>query len=148
MKRPAKQSIPLIIGASILFCCLTGGGIYGAWFYMTVPFPAPAPYPSSTVEQSGPHIGSGRRSIWFEYTATITLDEIQRYYEAEMKQYCLEGWQFVETDNACQGYTTCRVAECEIPRPFVDDAQFFLVYLRSISATQTNVFYIQTTIDP
>jgi hypothetical protein len=76
---------------------------------------------------------------------------MQQYYEEEMERYCESGWKFSKTKNACTNHLTCRVANCEIPRPFVEDAQSFIsfiVYLRSISATKTNVIYIQTTYDP
>src|SRR5574337_174930 len=117
LKRLSKGTTPPLAFASILLCCLVCGGIYGSHFYITAPFPAPAPYPGATVQASSPNIGSGRRSIQFEYTAPVTVDEIQRYYEAEMKRYCAKGWQFMATENACQGYAECRVAKCEIPRP-------------------------------
>jgi hypothetical protein len=65
-----------------------------------------------------------------------------------MERHCVAGWQFTETETACTGYATCRTAECEIPRPFMEDAQFFSVYLRSVSETQTNVLYIQKTKNP
>jgi hypothetical protein len=109
----------------------------------------PTPYPNSTVEEVWRELGHGHYgTMVYEYTVELPLDEMEQYYEVEMEQYCADGWQFTETELGCQGYVTCRTAECEIPRLLVKEAQFFSVYLRSISEARTNVRYSQKTINP
>lgn len=87
--------------------------------------------------------------VWHIYTTIpFPAPASEQYYNWEMEQYCVDQWEFVDTEISCDGYTKCRMAECEIPRPFVEDAQFFSVYLRSLSKDQTNVRFTQQTINP
>ena len=140
------RHLPYIaVSVIILFCCIYPGISYGYSYYITIPFPSPKPYPGSKVTQGESSIILGLRYVEFEYTVDRSLDEIQHYYEVEMKQYCEDGWQFENNEKVCKDYLDCRVAVCKIPRPFVEDApQTFFVYLRSISTSQTNVKYIQS----
>ena len=147
-KNEPRRFVVLVMASIILILGCLCTAIYGSLYYVTVPFPAPKPYPGSQVKQGERAIGAGRRSIEFEYTVDHSLNELQDYYEGEMKQYCEDGWTFTETESACRDYLNCKVAQCVIPRPFVEDAQFFLIYLRSMSESQTNVLYIQITYDP
>jgi hypothetical protein len=136
------------IYAAVSCCCLYGG-LYGYLAYKSKTFPSPAPYPGAMAEEIWRDVGHGRYGTTvFEYVVEVPLDEVERYYEAEMERYCADGWQFMDTELVCPDYPTCRVAECEIPRPFVKDAQFFSVYLWSTSVTHTNVRYYQKTANP
>jgi hypothetical protein len=138
----AMASIPLF------YCCACVGSI--AWGrYVSIPFPSPAPYPGTIIEEVWrDHEGwRGYRTVVYEYTVDLSLNAIEEHYKAEMKRYCVEGWQFVDTEMICTDYVHCRTSECEIPRPLVKRAQLFSVYLRSISNTRTSVLCFEKTTD-
>ena len=138
----AMVTLPCLIP---IICCLA---LYGPLYYGTTPFPVPAPYLDAEVTQTGFEIGGARRERQFEYVVERPLDEVQQYYTSEMAKYCEGGWQFTEQYNACRGYHPCRTAECEMPRPFVENAQLFRVHLWSASPTSTNVLYTINTWEP
>lgn len=135
--------------ACVLIACSCEVVGVTAWFaYLTTPFSYPAPYPNAEVKETWRDVGHGQYgAVHFEYVADVPLQKIEDYYRLEMQNYCVDGWQFAETDVACEGYDVCRTAECEIPRPLVKGAQYFSVYLRSVSESQTDVLYIQKTIN-
>lgn len=139
----------IIVTAIFIACGCQFVGFYVWQIYTTVPFPSPVPFADAKVEESWRDVGHGHYgTIGFEYEAEHSLADLEQYYNSEMAQYCVGQWQFVETKISCDGFTKCRMAECEIPRPFVESAQYFSVYLRSVSESQTNVPYIQKTINP
>lgn len=118
--------------------------MYGLVYYNTARRPAPKPYPGAEVPDPLISIGAGRREYRFEYTVNHSLDGVQEYYEEQMNEYCVDDdWQFSPTKNACVGYAECRVASCDIA-----NSQWFLIYLRSVTETRTNVVYIHETSDP
>ena len=131
----------------ILLCCAPCSWIV----YESVSFPSPAPYPGAVVEEIWKELGAGGyNTITYEYTIELPLNELEEHYIAEMRQYCVEGWVFTDTEIACTDYMRCRTARCEISRPMVElvkDAQFFTVYLRSVSETETNVLYFEKETD-
>jgi hypothetical protein len=113
---------------------------YGA--YSSRPAPSPSPYPGSVVEEVWKEIGHGHYDTRiYEYTADVSLAELEKHYQIEMPHYCANDWRFIPTQTACQDYMHCLVAVCEIPRPLVKEPQLFTIYLRSMSETQTNVQY-------
>lgn len=136
-----RRLLYIILFLIILFCF----GWIGYLHYVAVPFPSPKPYPGSKVTQGEPYFLLGLRHVDFRYTVNRPLDEVQHHYEAEMTQYCEDGWRFKNTKDMCASYhLDCRVAICEIPRPFVrNPPQTFFVYLRSISETETDVACLQ-----
>lgn len=131
------------LGVLFLLACLCVG-LYGTVYYTTARRPAPKPYPGAEVPELGIVIGAGRREYRFEYTVDCSLDDLQEYYEEQMDKYCVDDdWQFSLIENACADYVECRVASCDLAY-----SQRFLIYLRSISRTRTNVFYSHETDEP
>jgi hypothetical protein len=118
--------------------------MYGLVYYDTARRPAPKPYPGAEVSEPLIAIGGGRREYKFEYTVDLSLDDLQEYYERQFEEYCVDDdWQFSPTENACVNCVECRVASCDIAY-----SQWFLIYLRSLSRTRTNVLYIHETSEP
>jgi hypothetical protein len=110
--------------------------------YSSRPAPSPLPYPGSVVNEVWKEIGHGHYDTRiYEYTANVSLAEIEKHYQTEMPQFCANEWRFTPTQINCQGYMLCLVVECEIPRPLVKEPQLFTLYLRSLSEKQTNVQY-------
>ncbi len=149
----SKHSDLLPVGIGVLALGFSMCGlVYGAfayWIYEATPFPSPAPYPGSKVEQTWHNFreSASYSSDIFEYTVEQSLNEMEQYYTNEMLRYCAPGWKFKDTDLLCDidGYSACRTTECEIVRPWAKEAQFFTVYLRAISSSQTNIIYFETT---
>jgi hypothetical protein len=130
----------------LMVACLSPFVICSAFtsysMYAAATFPSPEPYPGATAEEVWSEIGHGQYDVvTYEYTVDHSLEELEQYYSIEMQRYCVLGWEFALTQLDCQGFEQCHSAKCEIPRPFTRDAQFFIVYLRVISDTQTNVLY-------
>lgn len=130
----------------LIVACLSPFVIYSAFMsymmYAAATFPSPDPYPGATAKEVWSEIGHGQYDVvTYEYTVDRSLEELKRYYSTEMQRYCVPGWEFAPTHFECQEFAQCYIAECEIPRLFVKDAQFFSLYLRSNSETQTNVLY-------
>jgi hypothetical protein len=127
-------------------------GVLALGVYECIPFPFPVPYPGAVVEERWRDLGGqGYNTITYEYTVGVPLNEIEEHYIAEMENHCVEGWEFVDTEIACTDFSRCRTSECEVSRPFVrlaKGAQFFAVYLRVVSETETNVLYFEKTRDP
>ena len=112
----------------------------GVVVYTVVPWPSPKPYPGAEVEtQMGG--GSWGASQSQAYTVTLSLDEIQQYYEEQMTRYCQGDWRF-RALSECEGYSLCREAECEVRRLWLE--QYFKVRLYSVSETDTEVFHVDT----
>jgi hypothetical protein len=135
-------TLSFLSGAILLGCLCVG--MYSLVYYTTARRPAPKPYPGAEVSEPLIAIGGGRREYKFEYTVDLSLDDLQEYYEKQFEEYCVDDdWQFSPTENACVGYVECRVASCDIAY-----SQWFLIYLRSVSRTRTNVLYIHETAEP
>jgi hypothetical protein len=108
----------------------------GTIWYTFTPWPSPQPYPAvePVTDIGGGSWGVSRSQI---YTVTISLDDMQHYYEAEMERHCVSGWQF-ETSTDCGEYHTCRQARCEIRRLWME--QYFRVTLYPVSESQIKVY--------
>ncbi len=136
---PGWHLLLIVAGLSPIIIC---SAFMGYMLYAAATFPSPEPYPGATAKEVWSDIGHGQYDVvTYEYTVDRSLEELKYYYSTEMQRYCLPGWEFAPTYLDCQDFAQCYTAECEIPRPFVKDAQFFSVYLRSNSETQTNVLY-------
>jgi hypothetical protein len=125
-----------------------GGGILGGLATsVLVPFviiifaakawPSPEPPPGvivNTVETVG---DSGWTHRTRSYTTTLSTNALQQYYDEQMAHYCLDDWQFGESDGP--RYVNCLEAFCNI-RPQTDpDPQYFYVYLCPVSETLIEV---------
>jgi hypothetical protein len=144
--RPFQSMSPLLAALLIAGVFYIYGviGICGWGLYESRYFPSPAPYPGATAEKIWTDRGGGRYTVTFKYSVSTSLDEVQRYYENEMGRFCAEGWKFAETRYYGPDYIKRRTASCEIPRPFIPDAQSFEVFLLANSDTQTDVLYFET----
>jgi hypothetical protein len=144
--RRHSSSAPLSRDILLVVACLSPfvicSAFMGYMLYAAATFPSPEPYPGATAKEVWSEIGHGQYDVvTYEYTVDRSLEELKRYYSTEMQRYCVPGWEFAPTHFECQEFAQCYIAECEIPRLFVKDAQFFSLYLRSNSETQTNVLY-------
>jgi hypothetical protein len=110
--------------------------VIGAIWYSVIPWPSPQPYPGvePIVNVGGGSWGVSRGQV---YTVTVSLDDMQHYYEEEMERYCVDGWQF-EASSDCGEHLVCRRAGCGIRRLWME--QYFRVILYSISESQTKVW--------
>jgi hypothetical protein len=106
--------------------------------YVEIPWPSPKPYPGveMRIEYGGGSWGVSQSQV---YTATLPLNDMQHYYDSQMKRYCKDTWQF-ETRTDYPEYSLCRLAECEIRRLWLE--QYFRVSLCSTSETETLVTHI------
>ncbi len=111
--------------------------------YELVPWPSPRPYPGvePQVETGGGSWGICKTQI---YTVTIPLDKMQQYYDAQMKRYCTNTWQFKNWSSL--EYPLCRAGDCEIRRVWAE--QYFEIYLCAVSPTQTMVVQMDLWEDP
>ena len=112
--------------------------LIGVWVYSVIPWPSPRPYPGTKMETQWGG-GSSIRSRSRTYAVALSLDEIQRYYEKQMKWYCQGDWRFRALPD-CEGYSLCREAECEIRRLWQE--QYCRVTLYSVSETETSVYHV------
>jgi hypothetical protein len=121
-----------VVGGLGGFCLTTASLLV----YASSPWPAPQPYPGAESTASGVGaVGSWGLVRSEEYTVSLPMDEVERYYGEEMRRYCTGEWQFQESSE-CEEHCTCREAECRIRRPWME--QYFRVTLRSISESQTS----------
>ena len=123
----------LIGGFGGIGCCILA--VLGTAWYAETPWPSPQPYPSvdAHAKVEGGSEGPSRIQV---YTVTLSLDDMQRYYEKQMSQYCEDNWQF-EASPSCDRYFACRSASCQVRRFWM--RQHFRVDLYSVSPTQTMV---------
>ena len=121
----------------IIGCLVLSGA---SFIYVDMARPSPKPLPN--VE---PVIGTASGSWGYTedqtYTVTLPIEAVQEYYEEQMSQYCEDGWRF-ETlpQDECEGYSLCRRAECDIPRPVLE--QYFIVSLYAVSEIETRVVHV------
>jgi hypothetical protein len=112
----------------------------GTIFYAAVPWPSPQPYPGVQTHLDG-GVGSWGPSRIQTYTATLSLDSIQQYYEGQMNQHCIDDWKF-ETSSDPKSGLSCRQTECRIYRLGLE--QYFRVSFCSVSDRQTEVTHIDS----
>lgn len=100
-------------------------------------WPSPQPYPGASVTTDEALGASGWHYRTRSYTITLSMGDLQQYYDQQMSRYCRDEWQFESSDDP--GYVDCLEASCSI-RPENDvDPQEFAVYLCSANATQIRV---------
>ena len=106
-----------------------------ACLYASIPWPSPQPYPGvqTSIHWDGGSWGPSRVQT---YTVTLSLDDMQQYYEEQMNRYCVSSSQF-ETLPDHEEYSLCREAGCEIRRLWLE--QYFRVHLCSVPETGTVV---------
>jgi hypothetical protein len=114
-----------------------GGCIFTAFLTMTyagTPWPSPIPYPGvqTQIETGGGSAGIGRTQT---YTVNLPLSDTVAYYEGQMRQYCVNDWEFKTKADSI--YDECRVAQCDIRRWWM--GQYFWVYLCAIDSNKTTV---------
>ena len=117
----------------IIGCAFAG---FGLLIYEGTPQPSPQPYPGFKTYTSSSS-GSQASSRVQTYTAALSLDTLQQYYEDELDQYCADDWEFQNFSNTED--QPCLFADCKIPRLWYK--QFFEVNLCSISETQTLIHH-------
>ena len=133
----------LIVPIATGITCLTSGFVD---IYESDTFPYPTPFPEVIVEETWKDVGHGEYgTITYQYEVNRPILEIENHYFSEMATYCSSGWHFENTDMLCDDYNSCRVAECEIPRKFVPEAQTFRVLLQSAGESETHVIYWEIT---
>lgn len=130
----------------------------GALWYSGFSWPSPHPYPDSFVSTSEGAIGSWGLVRSHRYTADLSLDDLQRYYELEMQRYCVDNWQFERLADP-EGFSetnlwksrglpshiensNCRESQCQVRRWGL--AQDFSVLLCEVSNNQTIVIQVET----
>lgn len=134
-------AVPIAIGIT----CLTSSF---ADYYESDTFPYPTPFPEVTVEEIWKDVGHGQYgTITYQYNVNHPILDVEHHYSSEMETYCSAGWYFEDTDMLCDGYLSCRVSECDIPRKFVPEAQSFRVLLQSAGESETHVIYWETTLN-
>jgi hypothetical protein len=119
-------------------CVVANGAVF---LYLSMARPSPEPIPN--IE---PVVTTARGS-WGDtetqtYTVTLPIETVQKHYEEQMSQYCEGGWRF-ETlpQDKCEGYSLCRRAECNIPRPVLK--QYCIVNLYAVSEMETKVVHVE-----
>ncbi len=100
-------------------------------------WPSPRPYPGVFVTTDEALGASGWHYRTRTYTTTLSIDYLQQYYDEQMSHYCLDEWQFKNSDNP--GYADCLEASCSICPETDVDPQYFIVYLCSANETQIEV---------
>lgn len=110
--------------------------LVSVWIYSAIPWPSPRPYPSTAVETDTGG-GSWGSSRFRTYTVALSLDDIQQYYEEQMRRYCQGEWQF-QARPVFKEYWSCRETECRIRRLWRE--QYFGVTLCSVSEKETEVY--------
>ncbi len=110
--------------------------VLGLTWYAITPWAAPPPYPGCEVE-----VVQGATGAWGlfrnqSYTASIPLEDVERYYLEQMSKYCVEEPQ-TSVPEDCAGYATCWSASCEIRRLWAE--QQFTVRAYEVSEKETNV---------
>jgi hypothetical protein len=111
--------------------------IIGIFVYAGIPWPDPAPYPAAQAQEDKSCSGSWGCARTKIYTVSVGMDEIQGYYDREMRRYCVSAWRFHPLTVAVGDYGECREAECKTRR--VGLGQRFRVQLCAASETETRV---------
>jgi hypothetical protein len=112
--------------------CILAGFLIIA--YGGTPWPSPVPYlgVQAQIETGGGSAGIGRTQT---YTVNLSLSDTVAYYEGQMRQYCVNDWEFKTKADSI--YDQCRVAQCDIRRWW--KGQYFSVYLCAIDKDKTTV---------
>lgn len=151
-----NKVVGVSIGGTLFLICFCIGSAISLFWYAQTPWPSPRPYPGTeTIAAEGP-AGTWGWSRSYSYTVDLPLNHAQQYYEEEMLRFCGNDWQF-ETLIEDMGYSrsnwwgfealpdyvansTCREAQCQIPRDSL--AQEFRVLLCADGEKQTIVIQV------
>ncbi len=125
----------VIVGVLFFVCALLFAYVF---VYPAIPWPSPQPYPGVKLVTSEGAPGSYGLARTHVYTVSFPLNDIQHYYEKQMRQYCKNKWQFEERKNY-ERQSQCRTAWCEIPRLWM--SQSFHIDLYSLSEAETRVVH-------